>query len=181
MQDRIKIFQELVVQQFAYGGKKYAQSTEKEATDCLFDTHGFRWLVGTIDKYTYRYKNLARERDLLKIATYMYILWLKRGFHLGASGSEEIINTTVPVKSANFDKFVNLTTGYFGSTIEEPDYQQYVKRIHEMMCYWSEGEHKFQEITEEEIFAVYKACFMEWLMQFSDNAGQDTDTFNETK
>lgn len=181
MKDRIEIFQDLVIEQFAYGGKKYAQSTEKEATDCLFDSFGFRWLLGTIAKYTYRYRNLARERDLLKIATYMYILWLKRGFHLSPKGSEESINTTVPVKEANFERFVQLTTSYFADTVDEPDYQMYIKRILEAMEFWSEGQHTFQEIKEEEIFAVYKVCFMEWMMQFSDNAGADTDTHNEEK
>ena len=71
-------FIELVRDQFTYGGKKYALSQERESTDVLFDRHGKNWLIGTIDKYTFRYQNLARERDLLKIACYMYILWLKR-------------------------------------------------------------------------------------------------------
>jgi hypothetical protein len=32
-------------------------------------------------KYLGRYKNFRREKDLLKIATYMYIAWLKEGYH----------------------------------------------------------------------------------------------------
>ncbi len=43
---------------------------------------GEEGLLWTINKYLYRFKNQHREKDLLKIATYMYILWLKYGFHL---------------------------------------------------------------------------------------------------
>ena len=50
-------FIELVRDQFQYGGKKYANSNEKEATDVLFDRDGKNWLLGTIDKYTFRFKN----------------------------------------------------------------------------------------------------------------------------
>ena len=179
MNDKLEVFNKLVVDQFAYGGTKYAKTSEKEATDCLFDDHGFTWLVGTIDKYTYRYTNLARERDLLKIATYMYIIWLKRGFHINNRGTDEVINTTVPVKSANFDRFMSLSKAYFYDTINDPDSRQYMIHIHEMMVYWSEE--KFTGITEEEIFAVYKECFLEWFNSFSTKAGQDTDTHNEEK
>lgn len=181
LKDRIAIFNKLIIDQFAYGGQKYAQSSEKEATDCLFEAHGYRWLIGTIDKYTYRYKNLARERDLLKIGTYMYILWLKRGYHLNPKGTLEVINTTVPVKQGNFDRFIGLTTSYMADSIDEPDYGRYTENINRQMEFWSEEYRKFGDIYESEIFAVYKCCFMEWLIKFSDKAGQDTDTNNEKK
>ena len=76
---------EKVARQFQYGGQKYAQTSEKEATDVLFDDFGKNWLFGTLAKYVKRYQNLARERDLLKIACYCFIIWLKRGFHLFTS------------------------------------------------------------------------------------------------
>ena len=72
-------FINLVQDQFQYGGTKYANSAQKEVTDVLVETYGIGGLYWTIDKYVYRFKNLGRERDLLKIATYMYILWLKYG------------------------------------------------------------------------------------------------------
>src|SRR3990167_3212186 len=46
-------FNELVKNQFIYGGQKYAATEEREATDILFDVHGKNWLFGTMDKYCY--------------------------------------------------------------------------------------------------------------------------------
>ena len=100
-------FNELIRNQFEYGGKKYALSDSRESTDMLFEVHGKNWLFGTMDKYTYRFKNLARERDLLKIACYCYILWLKRGFFLKSSGLIDVMDTTVAVKSEYFPKFTS--------------------------------------------------------------------------
>jgi len=63
-------FNLLVQEQFLYGGKKYAMTNTKESTDVLFDRYSDLWLYGTMDKYCQRFRNLERERDLLKIACY---------------------------------------------------------------------------------------------------------------
>jgi len=68
--EHFNTFVELISNQFTYGGQKYAATTTKEATDILVDDFGYRWLLGTVAKYTKRFANLARERDLLKIACY---------------------------------------------------------------------------------------------------------------
>lgn len=174
----LSTFNDLIKDQFVYGGKKYASTNDKkEATDCLFDAHGYTWLVGTVDKYTYRYSNLARERDLLKIATYMYILWLKRGFHLEPEGTDEVINTTVPVKEANFDKFFAVIAQHdlLEFQITEP-----MNQIHELLESWSDSD-DFQSIEEDEIAYIYICALQEWIFKFSDKAGQDKDTYNENK
>jgi len=41
-------------------------------------------------KYLGRYKNFGREKDLLKISAYMYILWLKGGFQFKEKHDEDI-------------------------------------------------------------------------------------------
>lgn len=75
----------LLKDQLVYGAKKYtACQDEKEATDLLIDAFGVEWLLGTMTKYIYRYKNLGRERDILKLATYAYLLWIIGGHHLQA-------------------------------------------------------------------------------------------------
>jgi len=43
---------------------------------------GFDWILQTIAKYAGRYLQFKREKDLIKIATYCYIAWLKGGYHL---------------------------------------------------------------------------------------------------
>ncbi len=40
-------------------------------------------------KYMFRYKNFHREKDLLKVATYCFILWLKTGGHLAETHDED--------------------------------------------------------------------------------------------
>jgi hypothetical protein len=81
-----KIFSSLVKNQFWHGGTKYALNKDKEFTDQICETFpgdtGVDWILGTCMKYLGRYKNFGREKDLLKVATYMYILWLKAGFYI---------------------------------------------------------------------------------------------------
>lgn len=81
-QKHIETFLNLIKDQINYGGKKYAHSEQKEATDLIVEIFGIKWLLGTIFKYLLRFDNQKREKDLLKIAAYCFILWLKYGFHL---------------------------------------------------------------------------------------------------
>ncbi len=81
-------FAALIENQFKFGGEKYALQgfDDREATDVISSVFGgkseFDWILGTMMKYIFRFKNFEREKDLLKIATYCYILWLKQGNHL---------------------------------------------------------------------------------------------------
>lgn len=85
-----KKFAELIENQFKEGGSKYALSDDKEITDWVCEIAGTDWVLGTMAKYIGRYKNYGREKDLLKIATYCYILWLKHGFHLREEHDEDV-------------------------------------------------------------------------------------------
>ncbi len=180
IKNNLTVFHSLIQDQFAYGGKKYAStSQEKEATDILFENHGHSWLVGTIDKYTFRFKNLQRERDLLKVATYMYIIWLKRGFYLSSKGYKEALSTNVNIKTSNFQKFI----GFFESYMNTNDYltsmevNAIIQLIHEQMCIWSQGD--WEELTEENIYEIYNLTYTIWNKLYSNNAGADRDTWNE--
>jgi hypothetical protein len=87
-------FSELIGNQFNHGGEKYAFPIEgKEATDWICElvpgATGVDWVLGTCAKYLGRFINQRREKDLLKIATYMYIIWLKMGFHLKEEHDED--------------------------------------------------------------------------------------------
>jgi hypothetical protein len=83
-----KKFSDLIGKQFMHGGDKYKLQgfDDREATDLISSIFGgpdeFDWILGTMTKYILRFKNFKREKDLLKIATYCYILWLKQGNHL---------------------------------------------------------------------------------------------------
>ena len=93
--DNIDEFLALISNQFHYGGKKYGGiMMDREATDVICHLFGGEsgvdWVLGTMVKYIMRYKNFGQEKDLLKIATYCYILWLKAGFHLLTDHQEDI-------------------------------------------------------------------------------------------
>lgn len=90
-----KMFSDLVGNQFNHGGDKYKLQgmEDREATDVISSVFGgpteFDWILGTMAKYIFRFKNFQREKDLLKIATYCYILWLKKGCHLNQAHDED--------------------------------------------------------------------------------------------
>lgn len=87
-------FAELISNQFKHGGDKYQLNNAKEFTDQICETFpgesGVDWVLGTVMKYLGRYKNYGREKDLLKAATYLFILWLKGGYHLNETHDEDI-------------------------------------------------------------------------------------------
>lgn len=176
-------FEKLVQDQFLYGGKKYAHSTQKESTDCLFDAHGKNWLFGTIDKYTYRFGNLARERDLLKIACYMYILWLKRGFHVDVKGvNDPPIDTTVDVKVQNFKNFMERVDVAFKRVQVRGNQRtdkELIQDISNTLKKFSSVEWK--DLNEGGLLLIYISSFLLWERNFKETAGQDADTWLEDK
>ena len=72
----------IIESQFKYGGKKYGCNDQRESTDIIVETCGVEWVIGTMMKYLMRFKNLQRPKDLLKIATYCFIVYLQMGYHL---------------------------------------------------------------------------------------------------
>jgi hypothetical protein len=86
-------FFQLIRNQGEHGGSKYKGNGEKEFTDLICESFpgdsGIDWVLGTMMKYLGRYKNFGREKDLLKVAMYTYILWLKGGFHLEQTHDED--------------------------------------------------------------------------------------------
>ena len=73
-------FAKLIQEQLKYGGQKYEQDEERESIDVLMDIFGVDAGLKDITKYILRFRNLQRERDLIKAATYCYICWLKMGY-----------------------------------------------------------------------------------------------------
>jgi hypothetical protein len=173
-------FIELVRDQFTYGGKKYALSQERESTDVLFDRHGKNWLIGTIDKYTFRYQNLARERDLLKIACYMYILWLKRGFHIMSSGiNDPAIDTNIKTKESYFSVFVVSYQNFASERgeVESKLITAPIKSISAILGKFSQLEWK--SISEFDILKIFYFAYIEWKSKYRDVEIHDTDTNNK--
>ncbi|MGH7974911.1 MAG: hypothetical protein ACREBR_05250 [bacterium] len=80
----VKLMESLII----HGGSKYELKgfPDMEATDLISGVFGgesgYDWILGTMTKYIFRFQNFHREKDLLKVATYCYILWLKQGNHL---------------------------------------------------------------------------------------------------
>lgn len=95
-QENFSKFADLIGNQFVHGGDKYKLPgfEDREATDVISSVFGgsseFDWVLGTMMKYIFRFRNFQREKDLLKIATYCYILWLKQGNHLKKTHDEDV-------------------------------------------------------------------------------------------
>jgi len=174
--NRLEEFFSLVASQLLYGGKKYALKGAKsrESTDELFDIHGMTWLFGTIHKYCFRFSNLKRERDLLKIATYAYLVWLKRGFFCKASGVSEGLDTSLAIKEMFFPTFQSLVTDFSKhfSVKGEP-----IQVIANLMSMWSNG--MWSDISEEAIFTVFLLSYSVW--EAEGWKGEDQDINNEEK
>lgn len=88
-------FADLISNQFNHGGDKYALAgqPDKEFTDLICEISpgktGIDWVLQTMMKYIGRFLNFQREKDLLKIATFCYIAWLKMGCHLKVEHDED--------------------------------------------------------------------------------------------
>lgn len=89
------MFEQMIKNQFEHGGEKYCLTgnSRKESTDWVCELSpgktGFDWILQTIAKYCARFINFQREKDLLKIAAYAYIAWLKAGYHLNETHDED--------------------------------------------------------------------------------------------
>jgi len=202
IENEMDAFNEQINQQFSYGGEKYAGSQDKpsrEATDDLFDDFSYLWLFGTIAKYVKRFKNTKRERDVLKIGCYMFITWLKRGYHESPQGSDTAIATNVQVKTDNFPKFLEVVSELSKTTNVDTDIQAVYNKIKTVTDKYLHLTMKnnfddtnpptvrefiqrgFNYLTEEDLVFVYKVCFLLWNGSFKDKAGQDADVWNEKK
>ena len=86
-------FEKMIKSQFEHGGNKYRFDETMEATDIVCQMSpgktGFDWIIQTIVKYAMRFLIFKRERDLIKMATYSYIAWLKGGYHLQNKHDED--------------------------------------------------------------------------------------------
>lgn len=178
------VFNNLIKDQFSYGGKKYSSDLKnKEATDCLFDAFGYKWLIGTMSKYCYRFNNLQRERDLLKIATYCYILWLKRGYHLDSEGTQSVQNTTVEIKDQFYTDFVTMLSKFeLFNAFEDPSVfsDERLGFVNEVFETWA-AYNDFNKIKAVEIYTVYYLIYCIWSIKYSKNPGSDKDTWNEAQ
>jgi len=166
-------FTNLIKDQFQYGGKKYGLTSTRESTDELFDKHGKNWLIGTIDKYCYRYTNLKRERDLLKIATYMYILWLKRGFHIDKKRVIPI-DTNIKTKNEFFDMFINKFKSYI-KYYDMLTFNYPIESISKELSKWSINEWK--AIQEYNIFQIVYLSHTIWNNNYAGIEKHDKDTY----
>lgn len=182
-------FTALVEDQFTYGGKKYglSGSEHRESTDVLFDKHGKNWLIGTIDKYTFRFANLARERDLLKIACYMYIMWLKRGFHIRLDGiNDPPLDTNIKQKQDNFGIFVERARQYhvqykesMSDALTKLIHSDYLGAISERLGVLSNL--KWVEMQESDLLFIYNNSFLTWVDRYANIDTHDTDTYSTAK
>ena len=176
-----KTFTNLVRDQFEYGGKKYALQEKRESTDELFDSFGKNWLLGTMCKYVYRTKNVNRGRDILKLACYCYIIWLKRGFQIIPTGiNDPVLDTNVAQKSQYYDSFLsssnekdaNASLAILRERAVSP-----LDLIEAKLKMMSKIE--FNKITQFDLMHIFVLCYSYWFENFKDETRQDTDTWHK--
>ncbi len=97
----------LVGHQFEYGGVKYgAQAEGREMTDKLTAIYGLNGMLWTMHKYWFRFRGaVGREKDVLKLACYVYILWLKKGYFMVSPPQGHLLDVNVEIKRQNFEMF----------------------------------------------------------------------------
>lgn len=174
--------------QFNYGGTKYrladwykeltGATEDKESTDVLFNHFSPSWLYGTLAKYVFRFSNLVRERDLLKISTYAFLMWLKRGYHLDRKAGVvgEVIDTNVETKRKFFPVFKKEVASYISYQLVSHD--EPLKRLFEILLDFN-GQ-PFTKINKEELYEIFSLCYYYWLAKIpEDKRGGDQDVYNE--
>jgi len=181
MNKKFNAFLELVRDQFTYGAKKYGLKNvkDRESTDILFDTFGRGWLFGTICKYVFRFRNLRRERDMLKIATYSYLVWLKRGFFLDYKRVAPI-DTNVELKEKYFPEFCKRAENFykrFKDNYKGVSFEILLGEIERVLANWTNIEWK--DLKEFDIFRIFTHCFVIWKRFFGGKKIHDTDTWLE--
>jgi len=77
--------------QWKCGGKRYALTENKEATDLVCEVAGNQWIAGNLVKYTMELINTTPkpEVNFFKIAVYAFIWWLKEQENLSQEDKGE--------------------------------------------------------------------------------------------
>jgi hypothetical protein len=174
MDNKFQVFCSLVKEQFTYGAEKYKADNQKEVTDILCDDFGFPGLFWTLGKYCKRFGNQKRERDVLKIACYMYIVWLKYGYHVYEWGSDGLMNTNLEMKKQNWEKFIaeherwaedgKGTTQYERSI---DDVYQEIKLFYQIV--FDQPLSRINKTAFVRIHWVFALCYNVWFGEFAGN------------
>ena len=105
--EELPVFMGILEKQFTGCGDKYAFSEDAEWTDVLCASTP-TWVEDTIKKYVGRYKQYGQGKDLIKMATYAFILAIKHGAIQGMDSvldGDPMYCTTVPVKATHWPYF----------------------------------------------------------------------------
>jgi len=178
IEEKLDKFLDLIYDQISYGGKKYALTVGRESTDEIFDVAGYKWLLGTLLKYRYRYMNLARERDILKIAAYCYIIWLKRGFFIREEGISDVLDTDIELKNKYFSTFSNIIKEYH--KIYKIDLDKVTDKMETASAIIKAWIYNGWDNVKQKILnEVFCLMFYEWNKKYSNIQKYNTDTWNE--
>ena len=128
--------------------KEILKTNVKE--DYLFERYTYQFLIGTIDTFTLEYGEKGNQKTLIKLSYYIYVLWLKRGFHLGDRNKVFVKNTPKAIKKEYFSTFANHKI----VKIKENTILNIVRK-------WSDV--SFSNIKEKQVFTAFDSCYFAWL------------------
>ena len=175
LEKHYRTFSSLIKDQWSYGGKKYSPNSwsNKESTDKLFENYSHLWIFGTMDKYCYRYRNTSREKDLLKIGCYCYIIWLKRMFYISSKGSVNVKNLDAELKIAYHKPFIDQCHNVINIKCLN------ISHISDTILYTCRK--GWVNITQDDVCYLFVLCFNLWKKDFSNTKKHDTDTDHKQK
>lgn len=171
-------FFELVKDQFVYGAKKYGihGKQTRESTDILCDDFGVQGLLWTIGKYHLRYETQKREKDLLKIACYIYLLWLKFGYYLTPEGTDYLNDTGIEQK----EDFWSVFRYHIDTNIDIPDVDIKTSYKNLIRISWIDNDFSAERRKRKQLlYQMFHIIRELWIKEFGDNKEHDTDTENK--
>lgn len=119
--------------------------------DILFSDFGKNWFLGTIGNY-------VKTKQINLTGYYIFIAWLKRGFHLKEKGSYDVINTTVESKLEYYSTFIDRALEYISTN--EIIESETTNQIYELL---KDCEDTIFELTPEKKFLqIFQLAYHTW-------------------
>lgn len=163
MKNQFAEFNKLIEHQIKHENKCYNPLFAKEITDDLFNHYGYQWLIGSIDNYSKRLNNFKNEYNILNVAVYTYILWLKRGYHLNKLGLQEPVNTTVDIKEGYLTDFILTAYQYYEDNrfyLDTLLIEDALQKISNVLISFAQS--SWHDVSEAKLCHIYCLSFLIW-------------------
>lgn len=167
MKISLESFNNLTEKELVHGAEVYKFSANRESTDELFDVFGSIWLFGNCNSYVLNFVNTQEEKQLFNISYFCFIIWLKRGFHLSATGLIKPVDTSLELKKQNYQDFIIMVCNYYEknefyfNNLLEVDALSKISNLFKCFSY-----NNWEDVTEEKLIHIYCLSYVIWNFHF---------------